>query len=155
MSGAGINHTLIPWERSGSQTVSLPCYCGFVIHSLLSILLDYFILLQGTQVSEDHEVRQNLCYITEGVPQRHAIQSVAKYTGTQSEPQWMDVEQGVCLIFSTTLRRSLKSSRQIRDTVLCTGRSLYCSVSDKAWKIGPDVLHTGIRGDITCRPHRT
>ena len=99
MSGADINHTLILWERSGSPTVSLPCYCGFVVHLLLSVFLDY-ILLQDTQVSEDHEVRQNLCYITEGAPQRHAIQPVAKYTGTQSEPQWMDVEQGVFSFFN-------------------------------------------------------
>jgi len=53
-----------------------------------------FITLQGTKVEEDHEVRSNFSYVTEGSPQLQAFQSIVKYTGAQIAPQWMDIERG-------------------------------------------------------------
>ena len=141
MSCVSISHGWIPRETSGSPAVSKLCYRGFVIHPLLSILLDNFITLQGTKVLEDHEVRRNFSYITEGAPQLQAFQSVVKYTGEQSAPRWMDIEKGNVFGFSDNFVRSLKSSRQVRDAVQCTGRSLHCSISDKARKHRQYVLH--------------
>jgi len=56
---------------------------------------DHFgaMLLRGTKVLEDREVRSPYCYVTEGAPQRQAYQSVLKYTGVGVAPEWMDVER--------------------------------------------------------------
>jgi hypothetical protein len=62
------------------------------------------IALQGERVLEDREVRQPFVYVTEGAPQRQAVQSVIKYTGTLSIPEWMDIEQGSVFDFSSFAR---------------------------------------------------
>ena len=80
-------------------TISKPCYHGFAIHLLLSILLNNLIALQGTRVLEDREIRQPLIYVTRGAPQRQVVSPVIKYTGTLRAPQWMDIEQGSVLSF--------------------------------------------------------
>jgi len=49
-------------------------------------------LLRGTKVLEDRVIRSRFCYITEGAPQRQAYQSILKYTGANSAPEWMDIE---------------------------------------------------------------
>jgi len=94
MSGVSVIHGWIPLGTSGSLAVSQPYYCGFVIHPVLSTPLRNFTTSQGTKVLGDHEIRNVFCCITEDVPERQALQSVVKYTGTQIAPQWMDVEQG-------------------------------------------------------------
>jgi hypothetical protein len=82
-----------------SLNISKPCYHGFAIHPLLSVLLNNLIALQGTRVLEDREIRRPLIYVTGGAPQRQVVSSVIKYTGTLSIPQWMDIEQGSVLGF--------------------------------------------------------
>jgi len=62
--------------------------------SLLSILLDNLISSQGAKVLEDQEVRHSFCYVTEGAPQRQALQTILKYPGTDSVPRWTDIESG-------------------------------------------------------------
>ena len=94
-----------------SLAVLKPCYRGSVTHPLLLILLDNFIVLQGTKVLEDREIRRSFCYVTEGTPRQYAPQSIIKYTGTRSVPQWMDIERGDVLSFSNNLRGVFKSSR--------------------------------------------
>jgi len=49
-------------------------------------------LARGAKVLEDHEVRHSFCYVTEGAPQRQAVQTILKYTGTDSVPRWTDIQ---------------------------------------------------------------
>ena len=90
----------MPQGIGASIAVSKKCYRGFVIYRLLLILLDNLIVLQGTKVLKDKEVRFGLSYTTEDTPQQHASPSVLKYTGTSSSPGWTDIDQGS--IFSPT-----------------------------------------------------
>jgi len=55
---------------------------------------------------------------------------------------------------STTPRGSLKPSRQVQDTMLCTGRSFYSAVSENARKNRPHVPRAKFLGDTTSCPHR-
>ena len=119
ISGANISHTLIFWVRSGSLNVSMPCYHGFVIHPLRSIIPDYFTVLQGAKVQEDQEVRRSFYYLTEGAPEREASQSVVRYTGSCSAPAWMDVEEGGVFRFN-----SFVSHTKVKQT-----SSKYCAIS--------------------------
>ena len=82
------------------MTVLKTCYCGFVFRHHLLVLSNNFITLQGTKVLEDREVRFNLCYTTEGTPQRQALSAVFKYTGARSTPEWIDIERGSVFRFS-------------------------------------------------------
>ena len=81
----------------------------------LSILLNEFVVLQGTKVLEDREVRRVFCNTTEGVLDKQAFQSVVKYTGANNNPQWMDIEQGSVSGFSDLVsgtKVKQKSSRR-------------------------------------------
>ena len=118
MSSVYINHTWIPQGRNVSLTTSKACCCGFVIHCHLLILYGNFITLQGTKVLADREVRFLLCYITEGAPQRQALSSVFKYTGTHGAPQWMDTERGSVFSFNDFVRGTKIKQTSLRHCVI-------------------------------------
>ena len=94
MSNVNANHTWTPQGINVSMNVSKTCYHGFAIHCLLLILLNNFVALQGTKVLEDREIRFSLHLITDNAPQERTFESVYKYTGRRSAPEWMDVERG-------------------------------------------------------------
>ena len=94
------------------MAVSKACYCGFVIHRFLLVLLDNAITLQGTNVLEDREVRVPFSSVAEGAPKREVSQQIFKYTGTCSAPRWMDLEQGSAFS-SVDLVIGLRSTRHV------------------------------------------
>lgn len=77
-----------------SPTISRQCCHGFVIRSRLSAILGNLFTLQGTKVLEDREVRAPFCCVAEGAPPRQGFNSVVKYTGSRTSPEWMDLERG-------------------------------------------------------------
>ena len=92
--------------ESASPAVSEARYCGFAIHCFLLILPDNVNALQGTNVSEDREIRFPFWYVTEGAPRRWALSSVFKYTGARGDPEWMDIERGSVFSFNDLRRTS-------------------------------------------------
>ena len=94
MSSVRTNRIWMWRGKSGSPTILKSCYRGFVIHRILSTILDNFITLQGTKVLKNHEVRRGFHCRTEGHPQRRASPSFIEYTGAQTAPRWTDVELG-------------------------------------------------------------
>lgn len=55
--------------------------------------------------------------MTEGLPERQAFQSVIKYTGACSAPEWMDIEQGSVFGFNDFCKRH--SSQADKFETLC------------------------------------
>ena len=109
----------MPEEIGVSIVVSKTCYRGFVIYPLLLILLDDLVVLQGTKVLEDKEVRFSLSYTTEDTPQQHASPSVLKYTGTSSSPEWTDdVDQGSVFSFNNIVKGAQTKQTSSRRYVL-------------------------------------
>ena len=100
MSSVNKRHT---WTLQGiniSPAILRPYYRGFVVRPPLLIHLDNFTISQGTEILGDREVRSSFLSVTDGAPQRQVVQSIIKYTGTLSIPEWMDIERGSVLIFS-------------------------------------------------------
>ena len=100
------------------MAVSKTCYRGFVIYPLLLILLDNLVVLQGTKVLEDEELRLSLSYATEDTPHQHASPSVLRYTGTSSSPEWTDVDQGSVFAFNNTVKGAQSKQTSLRRCVL-------------------------------------
>ena len=100
MFGVNTSHTWISQGRDVSPTISEPCYHGFVIRPLSLISLGDPVVSQGTKVLEDREIRSRFWYVAEGAPQQQAYQSILKYTGTNSAPEWMDTEPGSVFCFN-------------------------------------------------------
>ena len=101
-----------------STAISKTCYRGFVIYPLLLILRDDVVVLQGTKVLEDKEVRFSLNYTTEDAPRQHASPSVLKYTGTSSSPEWTDIDQGGVFSFNNIVKSAQAKQTSSRRCVL-------------------------------------
>jgi hypothetical protein len=121
---------------------------------LLLILIHDLIALQGTKVLEDREVRESFIFVTKDASKRQIIQPVIKYTGTRRAPEWMDLEKG-SFVFNEFVRGTQGKGRQVRDTMQCMGRYLYCSVPNRAGTLRRRILQAELRSNITCGPHRT
>jgi len=52
------------------------------------------IILQGTKVLEDREIRHGFSMSAKGSPPRRGFGRISKYTGALLAPKWEDVESG-------------------------------------------------------------
>ena len=98
-SGVRISRLLIPRDRNVSQTISLPCYHGFVVPNLHLAFELNSIALQGTKVLENREIRQTFYRTSEDTPLQHVSPKVVKYTGALVAPEWEDIEPGIVFNF--------------------------------------------------------
>ena len=134
ISSANTNRS---WTLRGISVflaVSRPCYHGFVIPLLLSILLNDFVASQGTKVLEDREVRSSYCYVTEGTSRGRgqAFQSILKYTGKRAAPEWVDLEQGIVFDFNDSVRVAQAKQTSSRHCVPYKSISLLPHVRESA-----------------------
>ena len=76
-----------------------------------------FIVLQGTKVIEDHEIRSSFNVTAEGNPPRSGHARISKYTGTLASPEWMDAEPGRVSRFPWHLVKSAESPKDSFETL--------------------------------------
>ena len=98
-SGVSISHSLIALERNTYRVISFPCCRGFVVRNIYLAFELNSIILQGTKVLEDREIRHDFIWPSEDAPAQHVSPKVVKYTGTLVAPQWEDIEQGILFSF--------------------------------------------------------
>ena len=69
-------------DSGSSYTISIWCF------KLISIVL------QGTRILEEREIRCELCMVDEDAPPQHTNSRFVKYTGDLASPVWEDAEPG-------------------------------------------------------------
>ena len=92
--GAQIRHLPTPWGRNVFLTILSLCCRGFVMDNLSWLFELNSLILQGTKVLEDREIRHSFHCTWEDTPPQHISVRIAKYTGALAAPQWEDVEEG-------------------------------------------------------------
>ena len=75
------------------------------------------IVLQGTKVLEDREIRLARAIVAEGSPPEHSYPEISKYTGALAAPKWKDVEPGRVLFPLIPLKSA--QSRKDKFEILC------------------------------------
>ena len=75
------------------------------------------IVLQGTKVLEDHEIRHTLCVTAQGSPPQRASPKIIKYTGNLTFPEWVDAEPGRVFSFPWHLVKYAQSPKDKFETL--------------------------------------
>jgi len=75
------------------------------------------IVLQGTKVLEDREIRHSFYMTSEDIPPQHVFSRVVKYTGTLATPEWDDVEEGRVFSFPWYFVKSAQSQKDKFETL--------------------------------------
>ena len=103
------------------------------------------IVLQGTKILEDREVRHKRCAVTKHAPQEHTSTRIIKYTGDLASPQWKDVEPGRVFSFPWYFVKSAQSPKDKFET-LCRVKANISSAPYTS-KLG-ETGNTGYRRDF-------
>ena len=75
------------------------------------------IVLQGTKVLEDREVRHWFRVSTKGAPPQDASTEIIKYTGALASPEWEDIEPGRVFNFPWYLVKNAQSQKDKFETL--------------------------------------
>ena len=99
---------------------SWPFYYHFIAGPSCAILTWLFqlspIVLQGTKVLEDQEIRHSFGLISEDSSQ-HTSPGITKYTGTLVAPKWEDIEEGTVFSFLWCIVKSTQSQKEKFETL--------------------------------------
>ena len=85
---------------------------------LVLVPLHDSITLQGTKVLEYQELRTSYVQVTEGAPLRPTCICVVKYTGTDSAPEWNDIEPGNMFSSDNVVRDTQVQQTSLRRCVV-------------------------------------
>ena len=77
------------------------------------------IIMQGTKVLKDREIRHAYCQVYENAPPQHISAEVIKYTGALVSPEWRDIEKGIVHGFRWYFLKSTHSRKDKFET-LCS-----------------------------------